>query len=97
MPRLWSWELVVAAVCMLPLGLVAQVSSEELPDAGFEDSYLEEAIVTGTRIARRDFNTTNLLNPDSPMMADQGWENNTDTGLYDVYGRSYRLSFLAEF
>ena len=26
-------------------------------------------------------------------MADQTWDQNTDTGMYDIFGRSYTLAF----
>jgi hypothetical protein len=32
-----------------------------------------------------------------PQMADQSWSNNTDEGLYDVFGRSYRVTLSAQF
>jgi outer membrane receptor protein involved in Fe transport len=59
--RRWSRAILVAAVFALPLSLSAQVPGEDLPDADFEDGLLEEVIVTGTRIARRDFNTPSPL------------------------------------
>jgi outer membrane receptor protein involved in Fe transport len=40
---------------------------------------------------------TNLLDNDPPQMADQGTRNNTDTGFYDVFGRSYYLTLAAGF
>jgi outer membrane receptor protein involved in Fe transport len=61
MARLWSRAILVAVVSTLPLSLSAQVPGEDLPDADFEDGLLEEVIVTGTRIARRDFNTPSPL------------------------------------
>ena len=35
----------------------------------------------------------NLTNTEAPNMADQTWDQNTDTGMYDIYGRSYTLAF----
>lgn len=35
----------------------------------------------------------NLTDTDPPMMADWVWDKNTDTRMYDVFGRSYTLSF----
>jgi outer membrane receptor protein involved in Fe transport len=38
------------------------------------------------------FGVNNVTDTDPPMMADYTWSNNTDDGLYDVFGRSYYLS-----
>lgn len=38
------------------------------------------------------FGIVNLLDNDPPQMANAGGGNNTDTGYYDVFGRSYYLS-----
>jgi outer membrane receptor protein involved in Fe transport len=35
----------------------------------------------------------NLTDTDAPMMAEQTFDQNTDTGMYDIYGRAYTLSF----
>jgi outer membrane receptor protein involved in Fe transport len=43
------------------------------------------------------FGVNNLLDNDPPQMADAVWENNTDAGLYDVFGRSYYLTLSAHF
>jgi len=43
------------------------------------------------------FIVSNLLNTKPPQMADQIWSNNTDEGLYDVFGRSYRVTLSAQF
>ena len=43
------------------------------------------------------FIVSNLLDTKPPQMADQSWSNNTDEGLYDVFGRSYRVTFSAQF
>ena len=37
-------------------------------------------------------NVSNLLDKDAPLMADAARANNTDTRLFDVFGRSYTLS-----
>ena len=39
----------------------------------------------------------NLLDNTPPMMADAVLSNNTDTGMYDIFGRSYFLTLRAEF
>ena len=36
---------------------------------------------------------TNLLDKNAPNMADQGLQNNTDPALYDMFGRSFYISF----
>lgn len=38
-------------------------------------------------------NVSNLLDRDPPLLADAVTNNNTDTRLYDVFGRSYSLTF----
>jgi outer membrane receptor protein involved in Fe transport len=43
------------------------------------------------------FGVNNLLDNDPPMMADAVWDNNTDAGLFDVFGRSYYLTLSAQF
>jgi outer membrane receptor protein involved in Fe transport len=43
------------------------------------------------------FGINNLLDNDPPQMADAVFGNNTDTGLYDVFGRSYYLTLSAHF
>jgi outer membrane receptor protein involved in Fe transport len=43
------------------------------------------------------FGVNNLLDSDPPQMADQATANNTDTGFYDVFGRSYYLYLSAQF
>jgi outer membrane receptor protein involved in Fe transport len=43
------------------------------------------------------FGVNNLLETDPPQMADAVFDNNTDAGLYDVFGRSYYLTLSAHF
>ena len=43
------------------------------------------------------FGVNNVLDNGPPQMADAVWDNNTDTGLYDVFGRSYYLTLSAHF
>jgi len=64
LPRLWI--VVVLTLLFGALGppnvAVAQVEATEVLSGAYEnESYLEEVIVTGTRIARRDFNTPSPL------------------------------------
>jgi len=35
----------------------------------------------------------NLTDTEAPMMADAVWDKNTDTRMYDIFGRSYTVSF----
>ncbi len=39
----------------------------------------------------------NLTDTDAPNMADQTWDQNTDTAMYDIYGRAYTLAFSLNF
>lgn len=50
----------------------------------------------GDHFAAR-FGINNLLDNDPPQMADSVLSNNTDTGLYDIFGRSYFLTLSAQF
>jgi outer membrane receptor protein involved in Fe transport len=43
------------------------------------------------------FGISNLLDTKPPQMADAVWSNNTSTGLYDVFGRSYYLTLSAQY
>ena len=43
------------------------------------------------------FGINNLLNKQPPQMADAVWSNNTDTRMYDVFGRTFYLSVNMEF
>jgi iron complex outermembrane receptor protein len=46
---------------------------------------------------RVQLSIANLLDTGPPQMADAVLDNNTDQGLYDVFGRSYRLALYARF
>jgi len=62
--RLWVVVVstLVSTVFSLPTDALAQVEAAEVPSGEYQgESYLEEVIVTGTRIARRDFNTPSPL------------------------------------
>jgi len=43
------------------------------------------------------FGINNLFDEQPPMMADAVWSNNTDTLVYDVFGRSYFVSLSVEY
>ncbi len=38
------------------------------------------------------FGIANILDNDAPMMADAAFGNNTDSMLYDIYGRAFSLT-----
>lgn len=42
-------------------------------------------------------NVSNLLDQDPPLMADAVFANNTDTAMYDIFGRAYQLSLFLRF
>ena len=42
-------------------------------------------------------NISNLFDTNPAFMADAGFSNNTDTGMYDIFGRSYQLTFLLRY
>lgn len=67
------------------------------PDTG-ATSYLDLAL--GYRftdqVAAR-LNIVNLLDEEPPILANAVTSNNTDTGMYDVFGRAYRLSLSLNF
>ena len=46
---------------------------------------------------RVQLSIANLLDTNPPQMANAVFDNNTDQGLYDVFGRSYRLALYARF
>ena len=68
---------------------IPSVSSKHYVDLGFAYGF-------GDSLAAR-FGITNLLETDPPNMADAVWDNNTETGIYDVFGRGYYLTLSAEF
>jgi iron complex outermembrane receptor protein len=45
---------------------------------------------------RARLGVTNLFDQEPPLMADQGNSGNTDPSLYDIFGRSFYLSFVWE-
>jgi outer membrane receptor protein involved in Fe transport len=68
---------------------IPSVGSKHYVDLGFAYSF-------GDSITAR-IGITNLLETDPPMMADAVWDNNTEAGIYDVFGRSYYLRLSAKF
>jgi len=71
-----------------PVLAIPEVGNEHYLDIGF-------AYEMSDQFSMR-FGINNLLDNDPPQMADAVW-NQTDTGLYDVFGRSYYLTLLAHF
>jgi len=67
---------------------IPRVSSYHYFDLGlgywFNDSWLAR------------FGINNLFDKQPPQMADNVWSNNTDTGMYDVFGRTYYVSLSVE-
>jgi outer membrane receptor protein involved in Fe transport len=68
---------------------VPRVSSRTYLDIGLAYSFND------AWLAR--FGVNNLLDEQPPQMADTVWSNNTDTGLYDIFGRTYFLSLSMQF
>jgi outer membrane receptor protein involved in Fe transport len=68
-----------------------------IPEVG-DEHYLDLGLAYefGDNFTAR-LGVNNLLDNDPPQMADAVYSNNTDTGLYDVFGRSYYLTLLAHF
>jgi outer membrane receptor protein involved in Fe transport len=94
----WRWiEGVNNAAVLLPAAIlgfdpnpaILTVGDEHYLDLGLRYSFSNEFSAR--------FGVTNLLDNDPPMMADNVWDNNTDAGLYDIFGRSYYLPLSAHF
>jgi len=67
-----------------PDRIITDVGSATYLDLGIGHQFSE-------RIHAR-LNVSNLLDRDPPLMADAVFSNNTDTRIYDVFGRSYSLT-----
>lgn len=63
---------------------VPDVKSKNYIDLGFAYRFGDH-VTAGLTIA-------NVTDTDPPMMADWVWDKNTDTRMYDIFGRSYTLS-----
>lgn len=68
---------------------VPSINSENYVDLGLSYEFGEALLVR--------FGANNVLDNGAPMMAGSVSPFNTDTGLYDVFGRSYYLTLSAEF
>lgn len=65
---------------------VPDVPSYNYTDLGFAYHFNEKLMVR--------FGVNNLFDKDPPMQADAVFSNNTDSRLYDVFGRAYYVSFV---
>ncbi len=72
-----------------PVLVLPKVSSFSYFDLGFGYELSESLNMR--------FGINNLLDQQAPNMADAIGNNNTDTGIYDVFGRSYYMSFSYQF
>ncbi len=70
-----------------PLLAIDSIGSKHYIDLGFGYEFTENI--------NARFGINNLTDSDPPVIADQGPATNTDPGLFDIYGRSYYLSFSA--
>ena len=68
---------------------IAEIDDEHYFDLG-------SAYAFGEHITLR-FGINNLLDNEPPMMADAVFNNNTDTMMFDTFGRSYYLSLSANY
>lgn len=62
---------------------IAKIEEEHYFDLGFGYRFTDNV--------HARLNVANVLGTDPPLMADSAGPNNTDTGMYDVFGRSYSL------
>ena len=67
---------------------VPTVSQRNYVDLGFGYRFSDNIVAR--------FNVANLLDTNPPMMADNA-DVNTDSGMYDLFGRSYTLSFSLQY
>jgi outer membrane receptor protein involved in Fe transport len=94
-----SWRWIEGSDNAVPLSLDFQrtpgavLAVPDVGDKGYVDLGLGYSF--GERLTVR-LNVNNLFDTAPPQMADSVLQNNTDSGTYDVFGRSYLLSFTAE-
>lgn len=69
--------------------VIADIGSRHYVDLGVGYQFSDHI---GARL-----NVSNLLDKDPPLMADAVVSNNTDTGIYDIFGRSYALTLSLRF
>lgn len=68
---------------------IPTVSSYNYCDLGFGYQFSDSILAR--------FGINNLFDKQPPQMANNVWTNNTDTGMYDVFGRTFYLSVNMEF
>jgi outer membrane receptor protein involved in Fe transport len=68
---------------------IPQIGSKHYLDLGFGWSFNDRYNVY--------VGVNNLTNTEAPNMANAAFSNNTDTLLYDIFGRSYYLRLSANF
>jgi len=81
-------------------GAPLQSADWGVPDPDLAVPYVEQKSYLDLGVAY-EFNehlvarltVANLTDTEAPMMADAVWDKNTDTRMYDIFGRSYTLSF----
>jgi len=93
-----AWRWIEGSDNAAPLSLDFQLTPGAVlavPDVG-DKSYVDLGLgySFGQRLTVR-LNVNNLFDTAPPLMADSVQQNNTDSGTYDVFGRSYFLSFTA--
>ena len=72
-----------------PVMAVPSLGAENYFDLGFGWFVTDDIRVT--------LNVNNLFDTDPPLLLDATSQNNTDTLLYDVFGRSFQLAVSARF
>ena len=93
-----TWRWIEGTDNAEPLSLDFQLTPDAVlavPDVG-DQSYVDLGLgySFGEWLTAR-LNINNLFDSGPPQMADAVLQNNTDSGTYDVFGRSYLLSFSA--
>jgi outer membrane receptor protein involved in Fe transport len=71
-----------------PILAIPTVSSYNFFDLGFGYQFSDSILAR--------FGINNLFDKQPPQMADAVWTNNTDTGMYDIFGRTFYLSVRVE-
>ncbi len=68
---------------------ISSISSQNYFDLGVGFAFADHTTLR--------FGISNLLDNDPPFVADQSFNNNTDTRMYDVFGRSFYLTLSASY
>jgi iron complex outermembrane receptor protein len=95
-----TWRWIEGTVNAAPIGAdifgypppdlaIAEIDDEHYFDLGFAYAFREHITLR--------FGVSNLFDNDPPMMADAVFVNNTDTMMFDTFGRSYYLSLSANY